>query len=681
MTAEVDQTAYQPHIDGMRAIAVLAVVLFHLNLGPFGGGFVGVDIFFVISGFLITRLIMERHRASGRFSFSDFYVGRARRLFPALFATLSLVLVSSFLFLTPGQLRLVGLSTLSALFSVSNIFFWRQTNYFNPDSSFNPLLHTWSLSVEEQFYLIWPLTLVLLMRHAPRWVFGAIAASVLVSLATSEWLVRASDSAGFYLLPSRIFELGLGALTLWLMRFRGSHAWIHEVGALCGLALIAYAIVAISPADPFPGLRALVPCLGAMLLLHSGHAIRIGWVLRNRVATGIGAVSYSLYLVHWPIIVIYSLWKFDPLVEWERYSILAAALLLSIVFYHAIETPFRKHVGASFPGPLGRWRINAPNPTFVAASLLLAALLVIPSAAAWKANGWPDRFKHSNEIERLIASRGEKIMPSGPIGESPRFTVALIGDSHANRAYGGLMEWGERNGVRVDYFAAGDGCPPLYGIVVHGNPQQTTDCLARNDNMLEAIAHGHFDVVILVARWGLYTGVLTQPGAHHHFITLRGDDNQHRDFVTSRATFDAGLERTVNLMSVAGKQVLFVGQVPPIGVNPYPCIEKQASWKDVEYKCNATTYQQKRLETDWANKSAKSHGGSGKTFLVFDPYPVFCSSGQCRITEGGKMLYSDDSHLSLTGSRRLARALGPALVQIAGDMSARKAPVLNVRQQ
>ncbi len=235
------------------------------------------------------------------------------------------------------------------------------------------------------------------------------------------------------------------------------------------------------------------------------------------------------------------------------------------------------------------------------------------------------------------------------------------------------MEWGNRNDVHVDYFPAGDGCPPLYGIVVHGNPQQTTQCLARNDNMLETIAHGKFDVVILVARWGLYTGVLASPGSHHHFITLRGDVNQHLNVATARATFDTGLERTVKLLSDTGKQVVFVGEVPPVGADPYPCIEKQTSWKDVEYKCNPATYQQKRLETDWAAERAKSDSRSWKTFFAFDPYPVFCSVRRCRITEGGKMLYADDTHLTPTGSRRLAKALGPFLVQIAGDISARKA--------
>ena len=279
---------------------MLSVLLFHLDVALFSGGFVGVDAFFVISGFLITRLIRD-DVAAGKFSFTRFYVRRARRIFPALFLTLAATFVAGYLLFSSQHLMRLGGALVSAVFSVSNFYFWGEAGYFDTAAHLKPLLHTWSLGIEEQFYLLWPAILVFTLLRAPRWAPVALLfVGGALSLFLSEFFVR-WPSIAFYLLPFRAFEFALGAVLVWLNPHRMKSAIWGELWVAAGLGMLGYSIVSFSGETPFPGLNALIPCVGTALIIYGGESRFLSRLLSNPIAVGIGLISYSLYLVHWPV--------------------------------------------------------------------------------------------------------------------------------------------------------------------------------------------------------------------------------------------------------------------------------------------------------------------------------------------------------------------------------------------
>ncbi|MEO7974964.1 MAG: acyltransferase, partial [Thermoanaerobaculia bacterium] len=333
---------YRPEVDGLRAVAVLVVLLFHAGVPGFRGGFVGVDIFFVISGYLITRLILGELEGE-RFRFARFYGRRARRLFPAMFVTLGATFVASLFILSPAHLEEASLSLVHALLSVSNVLFWSLAGYFDTAAETKPLLHTWSLGVEEQFYLLWPISVVLAYRwRGRRGVLALIAVVGLASLAAAEIAAGRAPEAAFFLTPFRMCELALGGLCLWIERSPAIRGWRREGFTLGGLALIAYAVAAFSPGHRFPGLAAMVPCGGAALVLFGGRGRIASALLANRLAVGIGLISYSLYLVHWPLFVLSRYGRADEPTALSRVTIIAVALLLATAIYFFVEQPFRR---------------------------------------------------------------------------------------------------------------------------------------------------------------------------------------------------------------------------------------------------------------------------------------------------------------------------------------------------
>jgi peptidoglycan/LPS O-acetylase OafA/YrhL len=660
--AGVPVPGHRPDIDGLRAVAVLSVLLFHLKIPGFDGGFVGVDVFFVISGFLITRLVVEARRR-GDFTFAGFYVRRMRRLFPALFATLLLTFVATAALLGPSKVELVGRTTLSALLSVSNFQFWQEIDYFDPQSKLNPLLHTWSLSVEEQFYLLWPAALVLLTRWRTAWQVAAVATVFAVGLGASEWAAREEEMAAFYLLPFRMFELALGALMVWLVRVRPRDERVLEPVAVLGLAMVLWPVFSYSEGMRFPGLNALLPCAGTALLVYSGTARRVGLLLRNPVATWIGAISYSLYLVHWPLIIVYELWKLEPPTMDERIVIGVVSIAVAGLFYRFIETPFRRlptPVPVE-PGQPTPW----PNRRYVLGSVALAVVLMVPSLQAWATRGRVFVGADADVLTGLMEGRVEVAAPRNKAKE-PRFRVAVTGDSHANRVILGLREWGNANNIEVGDFYATPGCPPLYEVFVAANPAQARICRKRKDRMLQKIIRKDFDAVVLVGRWGLYVGDLVpSEDMTARSISMDPKAGHHQSQTLSRAAFTEGLERTVDLFGKAGMPVIFLGQNPPIGPDPYPCVERQRTIADVQAKCVRASYEEMLAETQWAIEEAKRVAAGRPNLIVVDPFETFCRKGRCMLLKDGRMLYSDGNHLNMQGSRMLAkRQLGPAIVTL-----------------
>ncbi|QQZ30594.1 acyltransferase [Thiothrix subterranea] len=333
---------YRKEIDGLRALAVLPVMLFHAGFSTFGGGFVGVDVFFVISGYLITSIILAELE-TGTFSLAGFYERRARRILPALFFVLLACLPLAWWWLLPHELVAFGESLIAVAVFASNILFWLQTDYFAATAEQIPLLHTWSLAVEEQYYLVFPLLMLLAWGLGKRWLLGLLAVIALLSLGWSEWLWRNSVEANFYLIPSRAWELLVGALAaFYWQKHPFPQGILAQIGSLLGIALLAYAVLFFNEGMPFPSLYALVPTLGAVLLIvFATPATWVGQLLAFPPLVRVGLISYSAYLWHQPVFVFARLQALEEPSQSVMAALIALSLGLAWFSWRFVEKPFR----------------------------------------------------------------------------------------------------------------------------------------------------------------------------------------------------------------------------------------------------------------------------------------------------------------------------------------------------
>lgn len=392
------KVGYRPDIDGIRAIAVLAVIFYHFNITGFSGGFVGVDIFFVISGYLITNGIVKGVDNT-RFSFGDFYIRRTRRLIPALLFVITITYAGSFFILSPKDFASLSGSVVYALSGISNIFFWMQSDYFDNFSTLKPLLHTWSLSVELQFYLLWPLYLIVLCRITKNIHFRALAVFLffIIFAFLAIYYISVDSSGAFYLTPFRMHEFAIGAIGAFINHlFNGKR--FNQALYILGFFLVLYSIFSFDiKSIIFPGYYALIPCFGTLLMILSGEKTAISMLLSCRFPKYIGEISYSLYLVHWPIYVLGSyIVVFTPSTM-QITLMLALTLILSAVVYYTIEKPFRSSNPEKMNGS-----------TFSLACAAVALIVIVPSASSWANNGWewriPEEIRMINQIDKKDAA-------------------------------------------------------------------------------------------------------------------------------------------------------------------------------------------------------------------------------------------------------------------------------------
>ncbi len=343
-----------PHIDGLRCVAVMAVLLFHFGVPGMGGGYVGVDIFFVISGYLISSIIIGELKATGTFDFAGFYARRVRRILPALIATLAAATALAWFLLTPGELVSYGRSLAAASLSVSNLQFWMESGYFDAASQTKPLLHIWSLSVEEQFYLVWPALLYFCYKaFGARGLFWGIVVAGLASFAANHVAVasqRVNTASDLFFLPHfRVFEFAIGAIGYYLMGRLPASRLLHDAFLVVGVALILYSIMALKEGDVFPYVNAIAPCVGTLLVIMSCHSRLARGLLANPLAIWIGKISYSLYLAHWPIVVFAGRYMTGTHWASKAAAMLVLSLLAAIALHYLVEVKFR-HGGRSAVG-------------------------------------------------------------------------------------------------------------------------------------------------------------------------------------------------------------------------------------------------------------------------------------------------------------------------------------------
>lgn len=626
-------SAYRPEIDGLRAVAVMAVIFFHLDISLFKGGFAGVDIFFVISGFLITSIIHQQLQA-GTFSLAEFYERRARRILPALSAVCAAVLIGAATIMYTDDTIEVSKSVLATMLFVSNIFFWTGTGYFSAEMEQVPLLHTWSLGVEEQFYIIVPLLLMALFKFCSDKVWKVMAILTAASLVLGEIAVRNWPDAGFYLLPFRFWELGVGALLALkapaMPQIRNAANWLGGAG----MVLVLWSILSLSDKG-FPGISALAPCVGAALIIYAG--MQSSWVqkvLSQRHCVIVGRMSYSLYLWHWPVLA-FAHYRFESPDRWiGTLIILVATLVLSYLSWRFIETPFRNRA------------FMTRNHIFAASAVAMIAL-ILASASLLHAKGLPGRFgpeiahvkaaSHDQAafvMERCLQDEDQVIDEACYVGFKDAHAVKAViwGDSHASAfvpALENVLSSRSLKAVMQTKYA----CSPLLGDA-EWKSRNFEECRDFNQRIYEWIkTDQNIKYVFLSARWQSTAEKFAE------------DEREARE------KFSEALTQTVTLLTSAGKQVFLIAPVPEPGFDVPRCLARQLQFGERSFTCP-------RIQLlDWMTENALSLSAFNaleSQVPVFFPSRVLCPGESCNLTGATGILYFDDDHLSKTGAQSLS---------------------------
>lgn len=648
---------YRRDIDGLRALAILPVVLFHFGFSGFCGGFVGVDVFFVISGFLITSIIW-RERQAGRFSFVEFWTRRARRILPTLVAMTLAVLVAGWYLLTPEDYSELGRSVrYQALFG-SNFYFMRGHGYFAPSSAVQPLLHTWSLAVEEQFYLIFPLLLALLSGRLRRW-RETLAGLALLSFALSLWAMHHKHGqAAFYMLPMRAWELLLGALLAVAPAARRPWPrWVREGVSGAGLLAILGAVFGYSAQTPFPGPAALLPTLGAVALIRANGAgpTWVGRLLGSRLLVGIGLISYAWYLWHWPLLVFAEYLAIDPLSLAQRGGLVLASAALGYASWRWLEGPFRQRQW--LPG----------QRSLLGGALAAVLLLVLAGQLLRSTDGMPGRLSeqalryaragtwHAGQprclYDRHLLS-ADSLCRFGP-AQAP---VAMVwGDSHAAALTPAWRAQAQRAGIALA-LAGHSACPPIDGL------QREAVCEQFNAEAQSLLAQPQLHDVILAAHWTMYVQG-EEDGRTSLMIHAPGSAQVDVEYAQQRLA--DGLRDTLARLRAAGKRVWLVKEAPEQQVDIAPRLTRLAM-----LGAPTANFGRPQRERDqrqaFVDRLFRELSEQDPLVRVLDPTPLFCQDGQTCVAESqGEALYRDTNHLSDQGALQASALFDPVIAALA----------------
>lgn len=602
----------------MRAIAVLLVVFYHAGIGP-AAGYIGVDVFFVISGYLITLLLVDEWTRHRRIDLAGFYARRVRRLMPALATTIAGTLLLSVWLLPPEALRATLQSAAAASLFSANLFFQANTGgYFDTPSNEMPLLHLWSLAVEEQFYLLWPLLLIFILRRRPRALAVALAGLMVASFLCSEWLLATHAEAAFFQMPSRFWELALGGLLAVSAPRRRAAAPV----ALLGLAVIAAAgLVSFSR---FPGAGALPATAGAALLLwaiHGGGDLGLcGRALRSSLMTLIGRLSYSLYLWHWPLLALYHATSINP-GSGASLALCALSLALAAATYRYVEVPARTGVLSA-----GSRKVLAAG----IASAALAAVALVATAQFYlqeerlQAADDPAAYRAEHDVTRYRRGCDYKPMDEPTRLPRPGCTsrgdatpaVAIWGDSYASAWQ--PIAWkiaGQAGVAAADYSRSG--CPPYLGRFSEVDSYRDRLCREHNARVAEWVRG--LETLVIVVRWD----------------------------ARPRETNERELRRTLAAVAPHVGRVLVLGPSPVMPEELPKCLRLKVD------SCQVTraSFEQQAAPTRAGLKQVLAAHGNVEYVELAD---FLCRASLCPGVLDGQALYSDESHVSYGAATRFA---------------------------
>ena len=606
---------------------MLSVVAFHAAPGRLPSGFIGVDVFFVISGYLITSIILKGHNA-GTFSLIDFYARRARRILPALLIVMAATFAAGYVILPVDQLKELSKHVAAGAGFISNLVLWNESGYFDSGSDFKPLLHLWSLGIEEQFYIVWPVILWLVANRRKGYI-SAILILAISSFALNVWAVADQPDAAFYSPMTRFFEILVGALLAHAAVFR-DHATIdrsalRSVASAVGAILLAASFLAINKQRAFPGWWALLPTVGTACLIGAGPQAWLNRVvLTNRILVWCGLISFPLYLWHWPLLSLLRIVEGTEIAQWKRAIAVALAIALSWLTYILVERPIRRStsgkklaltlaVSTAVAGLLGCYAFLSDALARRTGGPAIVNSGDIGHTAFFEyiqANNFPctpseirDDAAAWNGITRCFQSKNSTVRD-----------IALVGDSHAEHLFPGLAN-------RL----------PSRNVVFYGKGGLP---LLNNDSFSEifrtVVSDRNVTTVLLSAQW-----------------------SRAMTFGAAEETFELQLQETVSRLVAAGKRVYIVEDVPAFSFLPHRC--KYSGRLGISNQCSEVDH---RSHDDYrAAIAAVAIAHTQRRVSVVDLDDLFCRDNECSMASEGMLYYRDDNHLNTSGSALVAAAI------------------------
>ncbi len=653
---------YRADIDGLRAIAVLTVIVFHAFPEVLQSGFIGVDMFFVLSGYLITHIVIAEVWRD-RFSIGEFYQRRIRRIFPALTVVIVVVMLAFWFILFRDEYELLMQTIVASIGFVANIFYYLQVDYFAPETYTQPLVHLWSLGVEEQFYIFWPL-LIVAMRGRRTALLASFVVVVVTSFITNIWLTTTDEAAAFYLPVSRFWELAMGGIVAWVSVFtpvtrEDRYQPLQSGLSIGGVVLLLTGFWLIDAQKTFPGYWALLPVLGTAGLLCAHPTHRLQRWLSHPYIVHIGLISYPLYLWHWPVLV-FSYLIYDG----ESHAVMTILLVvLSVVLAHVtyrlVERPIRFTARHRIQV---RWLILTMGSVFALATLLW--YIPVPTRVAHflgrydMVGDWIIRGELAQYSRRIDATECRTILGSAEYCRTSDTATGseyvLIGDSHARSLYNGLFR--DEPVQNNSYVVVADGCLPILNTDTYIDTRLRYYCQppagqTRQLQQLEQLKTDAPRYVFLIGRYSIVQGedLLLRT---HNIMHLRERDSQAELSVASSTValangLDAMLEQ---LTTDPRNRVVFVHQMPEFSFVPRNCMRtlvNQIGW--------ACGIDRTRIEAHFAPYRAAVAPVLARypQVSVFDPLDAFCDDLQCYSVLDGELLFYDQDHLNIRGARRV----------------------------
>lgn len=657
---------YRREIDGLRALAIMPVIFFHAGFEAFSGGFVGVDVFFVISGYLITSIVLGQLE-QGKFCVVNFYERRARRILPALFLVMLVSIPFAWFWLLPSGMKDFSQSLVAVSLFASNILFWRESGYFDTAAELKPLLHTWSLAVEEQFYVLFPLFLMSFWKIGKRWILVALFFVFVISFTISVWSVHANPVAAFFLLYSRAWELLAGSFAAFYLSKANRKEFSKtygEVGGLLGILLICYAVFAFNKTTPFPGTYALFPTLGAVLVvLYASQQTTVGKFLGNRLFVGVGLISYSAYLWHQPIFAFArQIYPAEP----SRSVFIVLTILVMFLAYISwkfVETPFRS-------------KLKFNRSKIFTLAVILSFSFILFGLYGHRENGFMSRIDSGimrnapdmTLFEDQVRTCWQKIESFPNISSScvlgdikGPVIFGLVGDSHAGSLIHVLNKEAINNGFQGRNYSFRS-CPPLSTAKPVVNDSSALTCYEFRDDFFKNLKNRSFvipDVLIVSARWSLLMekerfnngeGGLESGSPWLWDIPLSG--NNYSDAMRSE------IVESIQLMLNAGKKVILIYPVPEMGWNVSRVVSRYLMHNEsVLEGLGSVSYSSFLQRSESAYKVLDSIKGDTNLIRI-RPERILCNTyvkDRCVSHINGETLYFDDNHLSNKGAELVLR--------------------------
>ena len=664
---------YRREIDGLRAIAVIPVILFHAGFTPFRGGFVGVDVFFVISGYLITTLILTE-KEQGKFSLLDFYARRARRIIPALFLIMLISAFCSWFFLAPFHMKDFSVSLVAVSLFSSNLYFWQGAGYWGAANELKPLLHTWSLAVEEQYYVLFPLFLILMWRFRKCWILISLVLIAAASLLCSQWAAFNAPAGNFFLLPTRAWELAVGAVVAFYFLYRRrvvrtlqSNRAIDELLAWLGLSFIGYAVFAFDEHTPFPGVYALIPTIGtALIIMFSSTNTLAGKLLGSTIPVGVGLVSYSAYLWHQPLLV------------FARHKSLhePSSLLLAVLSIASFALAFASWRYVEVPVRRSRVFSNRQILSFTAMGSIMFILF---GFNGYLTEGYRNRIDKTL-VDSLASARtrgtNEGLCKTSPatsksandycvLVDGKSKYALLYGDSHAETLAYAARKAFTGTGLGL-LLATASACPPVRGVY-RADSRDRRACYETNNRVYEYIEQNpKIEYVVLAARWTLGMegtrfdnregGI--EPGRKPHLDVVSNGRYLYQEDGDRREAIARAYVDSIKSLLDSGKKVILVYPVPEAGWN-VPDYISRYYWVDsdsVFYESTASTSYEVFKKRNKRTIDALDGIRPDDKLIRILPEKLFCDNdlpGRCITQKDGVLFYRDDNHLTDEGARIL----------------------------